>query len=336
MLQQTQVAVVVPYYLRFLATFPDIPSLARAAEDEVLGLWSGLGYYGRARALHRSARVVVERYGGRLPDDTVVLRGLPGIGRTTAGAIASLAFSREEPILDGNVRRVLSRLLAERSIPDRRLWEVSRALVRGSSPGDLNQALMELGALVCTPRRPGCHACPLARGCAGAASGRPEEFPRKKARPPSRSVRVAVALVERGRRILLEKPGGRSPFRGAWDLPAVVLPDRAEPRASLERALLDRHGLTIVLGAGPAAFSHSILTRRLRIEAFPCRLAGGRAAGRTDLRWIEPGRLDTIPVSGATKKILAGFYSGSRGRSKRYDFPHRSGTAPNAASSPAQ
>jgi len=335
MLQQTRVAVVVPYYARFLARFPDLASLARASRDEVLSLWSGLGYYRRARALHAGARLLVERHGGQLPDDPALLRGLPGIGPYTAGAIASLAFSREEPVLDGNVRRVLSRLLARLSIPDARLWELARALVRGPSPGDLNQALMELGALVCTPRHPDCPACPLARRCAARASGRPEAFPRKKPRPVSRSVRVAVALVEKRGRVLLERPGATSPLRGVWDLPAVELAEGARAAVSLERALR-RHGLTIVAGAETPLISHSILDRRLRLETLRCRLTRGGTAARGDLCWVEPQRLATTPVSGATKKILAVCYSGSRGRAKRYGLHHSSGTAPNAASSPAQ
>ena len=166
MLQQTRVETVLPYYARFLERFPDASRLADATEDDVLASWSGLGYYRRARALHQGARVVMERHDGKLPRDPADLRRLPGVGRYTAGAIASVAFGLPEPILDGNVRRVLARIFAVDGVrlgpaaEERELWGLAASLVQGSAPGDLNQALMELGALICTPRAPACPACP--------------------------------------------------------------------------------------------------------------------------------------------------------------------------------
>ena len=161
MLQQTRVETVIPYYERFLARFPDIESLATADLDDVLGEWAGLGYYSRARNLRRAAQVVVEDHNGRLPDDIEGLRSLPGVGRYTAGAVASIAFDREEPIVDGNVARVIARLLdigenIKNPDVERRLWKVAGELARGKRPGDLNQSIMELGATICTPRSPRC------------------------------------------------------------------------------------------------------------------------------------------------------------------------------------
>ena len=172
MLQQTRVETVIPYYERFLARFPSVQALAEAAPDEVSKLWSGLGYYSRARNLHAAARKVVDGYGGELPSDVAALQELPGIGRYTAGAVASIAFDRAAPIVDGNVARVLARLLDLRddvSAPatQQRLWAEAEALARGPKPGDLNQSLMELGALICTPRAPKCLLCPLRVSLAG-------------------------------------------------------------------------------------------------------------------------------------------------------------------------
>jgi A/G-specific adenine glycosylase len=310
MLQQTQVATVVPYYERFTERFPDVATLARADEDEVLSLWSGLGYYRRARALHAAAKEVVTRHAGQLPDEASALRQLPGIGRYTAGAIASIAFDRPEPVLDGNVRRVLARVLAfdeEKGGPgamERELWEIAAVLVQGSRPGDLNQALMELGALVCTPRNPGCEACPVATRCRGRANGNPEAHPAARARKPTVQVRVAIAWVSRGQRVLLERPVSAGPLRGRWDLPAVEIATTEDGGEVLRRAVEARHALEIHPGERTAVASHGIMHRRLRLEVHPCSLRRGRVASNTALRWVDPGSLSGVPVSGATQKVI--------------------------------
>lgn len=308
MLQQTQVATVVPYFRRFLERFPDAASLARADEEEVLARWSGLGYYRRARALHAGAREVVRRHAGRVPADPAALLALPGIGRYTAGAIASIAFSLAEPILDGNVRRVLSRLFAAGPAPadqagtDAGLWELAAELVRGPRPGDLNQALMELGAVVCTPRSPACPACPVAASCRARALGTPEAFPVAKARRPATAVDVAVAWVTRGSRVLLERPGADSPLRGAWDLPAFEGP--AEETVAVLRR---RHGLLVRAADTAGSAGHGIMNRRLLLSIIPCRVLRGRTRGRVDLCWVDPGNLEERAVSGATLKIARRF-----------------------------
>ena len=304
MLQQTQVATVVPYHRRFLKRFPSVHELAAASEEAVLSVWSGLGYYRRARALHAASRLIVDRYDGRVPDETTELRTLPGIGRYTAGAIASIAYGREEPVLDGNVRRVLCRLRGLSGRNDTELWEIALTLVRGDSPGDLNQGLMELGARICTPRSPGCAHCPIRSGCTAAASGNPEAHPAPRPASPAEKVRVAVALTRRGGRILLERPGGNSPLRGTWDLPAVEIASTADPRARIESELGRRHGLTIEAGRRTATASHGILHRRLTLELFECRLVRGRPSECEDLRWIRPTDITETAVSGATRKLL--------------------------------
>ncbi len=308
MLQQTRVATVVPYYERFIAAFPDLRALARARVERVLALWSGLGYYGRARALHRASRLVVERHGGELPRDPATLGELPGVGPYTAGAIASLAFGFPEPVLDGNVHRVLSRLLARRgggAREDRRLLAVARALVEGGTPGDLNQALMELGATVCTPRAPRCAECPLARRCQALSRGRPEAYPAPGQRPAGGSARVAVALVWRGTRLLLERPGDGSPFRGSWDLPGVEIASDADAARAIESALSGRHGISVHVDLAPVArATHSILDRRLRLELLSCRLAREPTGPGGGARWARIRDLERLPISGATWKLV--------------------------------
>ena len=306
MLQQTRVATVIPYYARFMERFPDPHSLARAPEDEVLSLWSGLGYYGRARALHRGARAVMER-GGELPRDPRELRRLPGIGRYTAGAIASVAFELPEPVLDGNVRRVLSRRFAvggTGASAEKLLWEIAGHLAGGPDPGDLNQALMELGALVCTPRKPKCLLCPLVDRCRARAEGDPEAYPRVRPARATETVRVAVPLVKRSGRFLLERPRDGSPLRGTWDVPALQLGDRADARSRITSTLAKRYDLTVAAGRLAGTASHGILHRRLKLEIYDCRLLRGRVSGQDGLRWMPLADLESTPVSGATKKVL--------------------------------
>ncbi len=236
MLQQTRVDTVVPYFHRFLARFPDVRALAAAELDDVLHLWSGLGYYRRARQLYATAREVTERYGGVFPDEAPALRGLPGIGAYTAGAIASIAYGRREPLVDGNVARVLARL---EGIADpvkspavvRALWAAAARLLPDGRPGRFNEALMELGATVCTPRDPRCDACPVASFCVARGSGRERELPvtESKRRVPTIEA-VAVVLADAAGLVLFARRREGGLFGGLWEPPMV------EGSASVEAA----------------------------------------------------------------------------------------------------
>lgn len=365
MLQQTQVATVIPYYERFVARFPDPSSLAAAGEEEVLALWAGLGYYTRARALRSAARVVVERHSGSVPGQAWQLAELPGIGRYTAGAIASIAFAREEPVLDGNVRRVLSRFDAidgrtlGRSAEERALWDLATRLVAGPSPGELNQALMELGATVCSPRRPDCPRCPIASCCKAQASAEPERYPAPRPRRATERVAVAAAWIEDRGRVLVESPGAASPLRGHRDLPAFVLGSDAGAGESIESGMRLRHGLDALAGELVGSARHSILQRRLTIEVHRCHLRS-RDAAAAGIEWIAIEKIYDAAVSGATRKISrlvlaaddqplsarAASGRGSHGRrsssssgtgsGSNGERPSRSGKAPRAESTPAQ
>ena len=310
MLQQTQVATVLPYYTAFLERFPDVAALAAAAEDDVLAQWTGLGYYRRAQSLHRGAREVMRSHRGRVPSDVATLRTLPGIGRYTAGAIASIAFERAEPILDGNVRRVLARWfgvdgarLGKRE-EERRLWDLAGRLVRGTAPGDLNQALMELGATICLSREPDCPACPVRNACFARAHGVVERLPAATPRKKSVTVRVGVAVIRRAGRVLLERPDDANPFRGSWDLPAVELETSAFATDALTRRFDQRHGVVVAMGACLGHATHGILHRRLKLEAHGGTLRRGRIGDSKDLSWVALDRLGDQPISGATRKVL--------------------------------
>ena len=323
MLQQTRVATVIPYFDRFIARFPDAAALAAADAEEVVALWSGLGYYSRARHLHGAARLVMERHGGRLPAGRAALEALPGIGRYTAGAILSIAFNQEEPIVDGNVRRLLSRLLLELpgrpvprrgrgpaagapaspDVPSAALLEArARDLVRGAPPADLNQALMELGALICRPVSPRCAECPLQILCGARRLGLQDRVPAPRRRAPARRVERAVALIRDGNRLLLERGGGPGSPDGVWDLPGVLVPPGRSPKSFLARELRGR-SLRVRLGGPVAAVEHSITWRRIRTTAFEARLSEPPPADTSRL-WIERGGLAGVPLSAAAKRIL--------------------------------
>jgi A/G-specific adenine glycosylase len=310
MLQQTRVETAIPYYERFLARFPDVQALADAEADDVLGVWAGLGYYSRARNLHAAARVVVDEYGGELPDDVASLRTLPGVGPYTAGAVASIAFDRAEPVVDGNVLRVLTRLRAigddaRRAATVRRLWEEAAALVRGPRPGDLNQALMELGARVCTPRAPHCPDCPVAHHCQARRLGDPEAFPaRSKPAAPRRVEAVAALVLRRGRALAVRRPTGL--LAGLWELPGGDLAPDERPAAGVKRALRERVGLGVARADRAGAVEHVFSHRRLRLHVYRCEAAPGRLRLRDfdGHRWLAPASFDRLPQAAVTRKAF--------------------------------
>jgi A/G-specific adenine glycosylase len=259
MLQQTQVATVVPYYARFMARFPEIGALAAAPLDEVLHFWTGLGYYARARNLHRAAIVVRDEHGGVFPRDFDAVAALPGIGRSTAGAILALSAGRRLPILDGNVRRVLARFHAIDGWPgnaavERRLWAKAETHLPAERVQQYTQALMDLGATLCTRARPGCARCPLAHDCAAHATGREREFPAPRPAKTLPVRRTAMLIVRAGVRVLLARRPASGLWGGLWSLPELA-PEADAPAWVRERLGLDARAV----GARPGlrhTFSH--------------------------------------------------------------------------------
>ena len=286
MLQQTQVVTVIPYFQRWLARFPDFAALAAAGEQEVLSLWQGLGYYSRARNLHRAARQVVAEHGGRMPRDAAMIRTLPGVGRYTAGAVASFAFDLPEPLVDANVARVLARLLDLREPIDSTagqsvLWSAAEELVPRKGAGAFNAALMELGALVCTPRAPQCLLCPIRPHCRAYAAGTAERLPIKKARRKTVLLTEPCAFVADARRVLLEyQPGPR--WRGLWKLPKLAGETAGEPLVTLEYPFT-HHRVTLSVfraAAGKSLREHEAWHAWETIEAVPLAAPHRRALER--------------------------------------------------------
>jgi A/G-specific adenine glycosylase len=321
MLQQTRVETVLPYYERFLLHFPTIEALAAAEVEEVLALWSGLGYYRRARQLHAAARQVAAS-GEGFPRTLAGLRALPGVGDYTAAAVGSIAFGIAEPVLDGNVVRVLSRFLALAADPSsrggrERLLAAGRDLLDPRRPGDSNQAMMELGATLCLPKAPRCLLCPLASGCHAAAAGEQDLYPPPKRRRESVRVRLVVAVVETSGGVLLfRRPEGSTLLAGTWELPWVeALPDsgpddlQADPAAGLAERYGGRWRLT---GPSVARVRHGITYRDIEVDVYRAEVWPAGTGG-TDFRTpdgLEAGFFDAegrakLPLSSLVGKVLA-------------------------------
>jgi len=311
MLQQTRVDTVIPYYERFLARFPTAQALADADESDVLKEWAGLGYYSRARNLKRAAEQIVRDHGGQLPSDAEQLSKLPGVGPYTVGAIRSIAFGQAAPLVDGNVARVFSRWLAEPEMSSRQQWQLAEQLVPSEHPERFNQALMELGAMVCTPKLPKCGACPVREQCEARQLGTPESYPKPRKRASPKPVRAVAAVIERGsrplRRLVVRRPS-RGLLGGLWELPSFELGSFD----SLEAAVRERTGLRVEVGRELGVVRHVFSHRTLTLVLKHCSPLDRRATAPPPLstsddmeaRWCSDADLAELPISRLMQKVL--------------------------------
>ena len=318
MLQQSRVAAVIPYYGRFVQRFPDVRALAKASQEGVLRVWSGLGYYSRARNLQKTAQQIVSKHGGRFPETEKDALALPGIGQYTAAAILSIAFDAKLAVLDGNVARVLARLGAIRGdLRESEKWQGLRATAEKyldkKSPGEWNQAMMELGAMVCTPRSPQCLLCPVARFCQARKLGDPESFPEKRKKPTAVKITLATAILsDANRRVLLLPPPRRTQKKpaaddvatlvsGMWHFPTVSI--RQNPATELasyiSQLLHSDNGLQEL---EPLAKVRHTVTYR-KIEVVPFRIVLGKIPRLGGAKRILLNDLAALPVSNLTRKI---------------------------------
>ena len=315
MLQQTRVETVIPYYERFLQRFPTIDALAAASDEAVLESWSGLGYYRRARMLHAGAKQLARAHGGRFPEDSSEVRALPGVGRYTAGAILSIALGRREPIVDGNVTRVLCRVFGidgdvSKTPTSRQLWELAAEVVTKGKPGDVNQAQMELGALVCLPREPRCDACPCATFCVARREGRLGELPRLPAKRPTVDVARAVLLVRRDGRVLLRRRRENEISPGLWDLPGAFTGTDGDRSSGPEEAAA-MLPFDVEVGSKLGAIRHGVTYRRIVLDVFEARPSKRRAANRglrgpdgAELAWHDVDEVDGRALSSPARRAL--------------------------------
>jgi A/G-specific adenine glycosylase len=304
MLQQTQVATVIPYYVRFVAEFPDVASLAAASVERVLALWSGLGYYRRAHLLHRAAQAIVSERGGAFPREVDAIAALPGVGRSTAAAIAAFAFGTRGAILDGNVKRVLARHAGIAGFPgdasvERALWRHAEALLPDAEIETYTQALMDIGATVCMRRAPRCGACPVERDCVARREGRIGELPAPR---PARALpqrAVAVLLLERHREVLLEKRPGTGIWAGLWSLPELA------PGADVLAHCRSRFAAEVALGPPLPAIEHGFTHFRLTLTPQPCavRVWPSRAE-EPGLLWLPLADVAGAALPAPIKKLL--------------------------------
>ncbi len=310
MLQQTQVEQVIPYYERFLKKFPTVSALGRAPLEKVFDAWSGLGYYSRARNLHAAAQRIVEEHGGSLPKEVDQLMKLPGIGRYTAGAIASIAYDRPAPILDGNVIRVITRHFGIQQNPrqpevQNRLWKLSAQLVPQESPGDFNQALMELGALLCTPRQPRCADCPIREGCVARKRGWQERLPLRSPPIQRKKLHYLCGILERNGAVLLARRPFRGLLPGLWEFPGgQKRPGEKEPDG-LARCLKERLGMEATPHKMVARLKQTLTHRQLEIRAFRCpwKRQPLRLKGYLETRWVPKVDLGRVPFTAGMRRL---------------------------------
>lgn len=310
MLQQTRVETVRPYFERWIARFPDVTTLAAADEREVLQLWEGLGYYSRARNLHRAAREVVNHYGGELPPDPQALRRLPGIGDYTAGAIASMAFGLDEPAIDGNVLRVLARVFSVETPVDtpagkREITALARAHLPAGRAGDFNQALMDLGARICLPVGPSCSACPLLGVCRAQSENRQDELPRKRPKKAVPHVVVTAAIIARAGRVLLAQRPAEGLLGGLWEFPGGKLEPGEDLVTCLQREIREELGVEVAIGGRLGTYRHAYTHFRVTLHAFRACLTQGEPQPHVaqDLRWVTLNELSSYPMGKIDRQI---------------------------------
>ena len=306
MLVQTRVDTVIPYYEQFLERFPDVRSLAEADLDDVFKAWEGLGYYARARNLHRAAGLIAREHDGRLPGTAEALRRLPGIGPYTAAAIASIAFGQPAPAVDGNVRRVISRLYDRAEATPAELAGLARPWVEGGRPGDVNQALMDLGATICVPRAPLCPECPLEGGCLARERGTAAERPGRRKSRPRPHYEIAVGVIWRDGRILIAKRPAEGLLGGLWEFPGGKREPGEDPEATVVREVREELGLLVEPGSKIAAVDHAYTHFEITLHAFHCRPRAGTAEPRAseDLAWVRPDELDDYAFPAANRRII--------------------------------
>lgn len=310
MLQQTLVATVIPFFERFLAQFPTISALAAADEQAVLRLWEGLGYYRRARDLHRAAKVLVSEHEGQFPCDPAAAARLPGIGRYMMGAILSQAFDMPLPILEANSQRVLCRLFARPGDPrtpgERKwLWETAQMLVPKRRAGDFNQSLMELGALICTPRNPDCSRCPIQTFCQARERGLQDTIPPPPSRKAPRSIaEAAIVLSRRGQLLVTQRPGtGR--WANMWEFPHGELCDGEKHEEAAARLLDELTGMKGDIGDELLTIKHIVTHHQITLVCFEARYRRGRFVSPFYQKglWVEPSELAGFPVSSPQRRL---------------------------------
>ena len=306
MLQQTRVESVLPYFERWMDHFPDVADLANASKQEVLGLWEGLGYYSRARNLHKAAKIIIKEHAGILPKDAEKLRALPGIGRYTAGAIASIAFGMDEPVVDGNVKRVMSRIFdieesVDTSVGEKRVWSLAADNLPRGKASEYNQGLMELGARICKPRNPECEQCPIKQNCKSYQLGNQADRPVRKSKPDVPIKQMAAAVIVEGKSVWVRQRPEKGLLGGMWEFPSVEV----EMGEDLEERFEDNLGFGVRKNSALGCFQHAYTHFRVEMSAYQFSLAGDvRQLKETKAgKWVSIRELDQYPMGKLDRQI---------------------------------
>lgn len=313
MLQQTRVNAVIPYYLRWMERFPDLPALAAAPEEELLKFWEGMGYYSRVKNMHKTARILVRDFEGAFPVDHAALLGLPGIGSYTAGAVMSIAFHRDYPAIDGNVERVFARLF-DIGVPPKEksarafIRQAAQAMIPPGEAGRCNQAIMDLGAMICLPRNPVCPECPVLGLCESRRKGLAHERPVSSGRKPAERISVAIGVLVREGRVFIQKRSGTGLLPNLWEFPGGKIVEGESPEQALLREFREELEIEILGIEKIAMIRHSYTTFRVSLHAFLCEPANPglepvlRAA--VEARWVTPAELDRYAFPAANRKLI--------------------------------
>ena len=311
MLQQTQVNTVKPYYERFINRFPTVVDLAEAELNDVMKLWEGLGYYGRARHLHKAAREILVRFAGRIPDNLQDLLSLPGIGRYTAGAILSIAFHEPVPILDGNVIRLFTRIFhvtecVDKSETRKVLWNIAGELLPLKRIDDFNQGIMEVGSIICKPGRPLCDACPLETLCEAKRLSIQAQFPVRRPRKPIPHYHVTAGIIWRGENLLITLRPPKGLLGGLWEFPGGKLDEGEDLASCLYREIREELGIEVQVGDLFTSVKHAYTHFKITLHAFHCTYVDGeiQLIECDDYRWISPREFEKYPFPAADRKII--------------------------------
>jgi len=311
MLQQTQVKTVVPYYQNFLVRFPDVCHLARANLQDVLKIWEGLGYYARARNLHKAADIIMKRHGGILPNDAKTFRELPGVGEYIASAVLSIAYGKSFAVVDGNVKRLLARLRkidvpVNRSASNKTFKKAAERLLAEKDAGKFNQAMMELGALVCIPRTPGCSSCPVKGFCQAFRTHVVDQYPQRIKAPRTPEYHIATGVVYKGSKVLITLREPKGLLGGLWEFPGGKVKKGETAEAACAREIKEEINLEVQPYEHIARIRHAYTHFKIVMDVFRCRYVAGKARlnGPVDFRWIRPGEIDAYPFPGANHKFI--------------------------------
>ena len=311
MLQQTQVKTVIPYFERWMKSFPTLKKLAQAKETTVLKHWEGLGYYSRARNLRKAAQIMLQDHSGKVPQSIDEILKLPGVGRYTAGAVLSIAFGKKVPVLDGNVKRVLARLFTLQENGATRkseniLWDTMHSLLPETEPGNFNQAFMELGATVCLPQNPLCLLCPLKRGCLARKSGEQSLYPPRKQPTPTIKIDVSAGVIFKRDKIFIQKRLLGGLMGGLWEFPGGKFEAAETPEQCLHREIREELGVALHVNEKLMTLKHSYTQFRVTLHVFLCKIRSGRLSPTQceEWKWVTAEELDQYPFPAANIKIV--------------------------------